>query len=188
MTRSIACCAFAALIGTLVVAPVAWSQARDDALYTAAAAEQPAVVKTLETLVGIETGTGDADGMAAAGTYFEDQLKGLGFTVTRSKPAGNVVGDNIVGKLKGTGGRNLLLMSHMDTVYLKGILTTSPFKIDGDKAYGPGIADDKGGSAVILHSLKLLKARGFQTFGTITVLFNSDEEKGSFGSRDLIQA
>ena len=188
MTRSIACRAFAALIGTIAVLPVAWSQARDDALYTAATAEQPALVNTLETLVGIETGTGDADGMAAAGKYFEDQLKELGFTVTRSKPAGNVVGDNIVGKLKGTGGRNLLLMSHMDTVYLKGILATSPFKIDGDKAYGPGIADDKGGSAVLLHSLKLLKARGFQNFGTITVLFNSDEEKGSFGSRDLIQA
>ena len=179
--------ALAALLASAFITPAAWSQARDDALFSAATAEQPAVVKTLERLVNIETGTGDAEGMAAAGKYFEDELKALGFTVTRSKSAGIVVGDNIVGKLKGKGGKNLLLMSHMDTVYLKGILAKAPFRVEGDKAYGPGIADDKGGNAVILHTLKLLKARGFQDFGTITVLFNTDEEKGSFGSRDLIQ-
>lgn len=178
----------AGLLAAAFVAPGAFAQQRDDALFKAATDEQPAVVKTLEQLVNIETGTGDAEGMAAAGKYFEDQLKALGFTVTRSKSAGLVVGDNIVGKLQGKGGRNLLLMSHMDTVYLKGILAKAPFRVEGDKAYGPGIADDKGGNAVILHSLKLLKARGFQDFGTLTVLFNTDEEKGSFGSRDLIQA
>jgi len=177
----------AALFATAFVAPAAWSQVRDQALFAAATAEQPAVVKTLEKLVNIETGTGDAEGLSGAGKYFEDELKALGFTVTRSKAAGIVVGDNIVGTLKGRGGKNILLLSHMDTVYLKGILAKAPFKVEGDKAYGPGIADDKGGNAVVLHSLKLLKARGFQDFGSITVLFNTDEEKGSFGSRDLIQ-
>ena len=179
--------ALAALLAAASLSSAAWSQTRDDALFSAATAEQPAVVKTLERLVNIETGTGDAEGLAAAGKYLEGELKALGFTVTRSKSAGIVVGDNIVGKLKGKGGKNLLLMAHMDTVYLKGILAKAPFRVDGNKAYGPGIADDKGGNAVILHTLKLLKARGFQDFGTITVLFNTDEEKGSFGSRDLIQ-
>ena len=97
------------------------------------------------------------------------------------------MGDNIVGKIKGRGGKNLLLMSHMDTVYPKGTLAKAPFRIEGTKAYGPGIADDKGGNAVILHTLKLLKDYGVRDYGTITVLFNTDEEKGSFGSRDLIQ-
>jgi glutamate carboxypeptidase len=179
--------AIAALLAAAFAAPAAWSQTRDDALLKAATAEQPAVVKTLERLVNIETGTGDAEGMASAGKYLEDELKALGFTVTRSKSAGIVVGDNIVGKLQGKGGKNILLLSHMDTVYLKGILAKAPFRVEGDKAYGPGIADDKSGNAVVLHSLKLLKARGFQDFGTITVLFNTDEEKGSFGSRNLIQ-
>ena len=144
----------AALLGTALLAPAAFAQQkRDNALFDAATAEQPAVVKTLEKLVNIETGTGDAEGLAAAGKYLEDELKALGFTVTRSKSAGLVVGDNIVGKLKGKGGKNLLLMSHMDTVYLKGTLAKAPFRIEGNKAYGPGIADDKGGNAVILHTL-----------------------------------
>ncbi len=178
----------ASLLGTALLAPAAFAQQkRDNALFDAATAEQPAVIKTLEKLVNIETGTGDAEGMAAAGKYLEDELKALGFTVTRSKSAGLVVGDNIVGKLKGKGGKHLLLMSHMDTVYLKGTLAKAPFRVEGNKAYGPGIADDKGGNAVILHTLKLLKTYGVRDYGSITVLFNTDEEKGSFGSRDLIQ-
>ncbi|MBB3176974.1 glutamate carboxypeptidase [Variovorax sp. Sphag1AA] len=179
--------AIGALLASALIATTAHAQTRDQALFDAATAEKPAVIKTLENLVNIETGTGDAEGLEAAGKYLEDQLKSLGFSVTRSKSAGIVVGDNIVGKLKGKGGKNLLLISHMDTVYLKGILAKAPFRVEGDKAYGPGIADDKGGNAVIIHTLKLLKARGFDDFGSITVLFNTDEEKGSFGSRDLIQ-
>ena len=179
--------ALAALLAGAFATPAAWSQSRDQALFAAATAEKPAVIQTLEALVNIETGTGDAEGLASAGNYLEQQLKALGFTVARSKSAGIVVGDNIVGTLKGKGGKKLLLLSHMDTVYLKGILAKAPFKVEGDRAYGPGIADDKGGNAVIIHTLKLLKERGFKDFGSITVLFNTDEEKGSFGSRDLIQ-
>jgi len=180
--------ALAMLLASALLAPATFAQPRrDNALFDAATAEQPAVLKTLEKLVNIETGTGDAEGMAAAGRFLEEELKALGFTVTRSKSAGLVVGDNIVGKIKGKGGKNLLLMSHMDTVYQKGTLAKAPFRIEGNKAYGPGIADDKGGNAVILHTLKLLKAYGVRDYGSITVLFNTDEEKGSFGSRDLIQ-
>ncbi len=183
--------ALATFMASIAMAPTVFAQKRDNALFEAATAEQPAVMKTLERLVNIETGTGDAEGLATAGKYLEDELKSLGFTVTRHKAAGTVVGDNIVGRLKGKldarTGKNLLLMSHMDTVYLKGILAKAPFRVEGNKAYGPGIADDKGGTAVILHSLRLLKEYGFRDFSTITVLFNTDEEKGSFGSRDLIQ-
>ncbi|RZL86699.1 MAG: carboxypeptidase, partial [Variovorax sp.] len=76
----------AALLGTTLLAPPTFAQQkRDNALFDAATAEQPAVIKTLEKLVNIETGTGDAEGMAAAGKYLEDELKALGFTVTRSK-------------------------------------------------------------------------------------------------------
>ncbi len=179
--------AIATLLALALITP-AWAQKRDNVLFQAATDEQPALIKTLEKLVNLETGTGDAEGLAAAGQYLEGELKNLGFTVTRHKSAGLVVGDNIVGKLKGRGGKNLLLMAHMDTVYPKGTLAKAPFRIEGDKAYGPGIADDKGGNAVILHTLKLLiKDYGVRDFGTITVLFNTDEEKGSFGSRDLIQ-
>jgi glutamate carboxypeptidase len=74
----------------------------------------------------------------------------------------------------------------MDTVYPEGTLATQPLRQEGNRLYGPGIADDKGGIAVILHALAMIKALEWRDFDTITVLFNPDEEIGSRGSGELI--
>jgi glutamate carboxypeptidase len=161
---------------------------KNEALLAIATAEQPAVVKTLERLVNIETGTADAAGLAAMGGFLETELKALGATVTRSKAAEGIDADNIVGRFEGKGSRKMMLMAHMDTVYARGTLEKAPFRIEGNRAFGPGIADAKGGIAVILHTLKLLKTQGFNDYSTITVLFNTDEERGSLGSKDLIRS
>lgn len=176
------------LMATVLASTSVWSQSRDEALLSAATLEQAAVLKTLGRLVNIETGTGNEEGMAAMAVLLESELKALGATVTRHKAQGGVVGDNLVGRLTGKGQRRILLMAHMDTVYPKGTLAKAPFRVDGNRAFGPGIADDKSGIAVILHSLRVLQDRGFDNFATLTVLFNPDEETFSLESRDLIQA
>ncbi len=176
------------LLAILLIVNSAFAQARDEALLQAATASQAATVKTLERLVNIETGTGNAEGLAAMARLLEDALKAVGAVVERHKATEPAVGDNIVATLQGKGGKNIMLMAHMDTVYVAGTLAKAPFRVDGVRAFGPGIADDKGGIAVILHTLQLLKARGFEGFGKITVLFNTDEERGSIGSRLLIRS
>jgi len=88
--------------------------------------------------------------------------------------------------LKGKGQTNIMLIAHIDTVYPKGSLAKQPFRIEGDKAYGLGIIDDKQGVASIIHILSILKKLNYQDYGTITVLMNSDEEISSPGSRKLI--
>ncbi len=172
---------------TRMATATAPARAADAALLAAATAEQPAVVKTLESLVNIETGTGNAEGMAAMADLLEQRLRALGASVSRHQPDAGVAGQNVVGRIKGKGSRKLLLMAHMDTVYVKGTLAKAPFRVEGHRAYGPGIADDKSGIAVILHALKLLQDRGFADWGELVVMFNTDEERGSFGSRALIQ-
>lgn len=159
----------------------------DGALHAAAQARQASTLATLEALVNIETGPGDETGMVAMGDYLARQLADLGATVTRHAPEDGSVGENIVGTFRGTGTRSILLMAHMDTVYPRGFLQKAPFRVEGNRAYGPGIADDKSGIAVILNALSILNARQFNGYGTLTVLFNTDEETGSFGSRELIQ-
>ena len=52
----------------------------------------------------------------------------------------------------------------MDTVYERGMLAQQPFRIDGDRAYGLGMADDKHGIALILHALAMLKALGVASY------------------------
>jgi glutamate carboxypeptidase len=184
------------LLGTMLFSAGAFSQntqniaitPKDTTLFAAATAEQAATLKTLERLVNTETGTGNAEGMTAMAQFLEAELKSMGATVQRHKAVGAVVGDNIVASLTGKGSKRILMMAHMDTVYPVGTLAKSPFRTEGNRAFGPGIADAKGGIAVILHTLRLIKLRGFDDFSTISVLFNVDEERGSLGSSELIRA
>ena len=95
------------------------------------------------------------------------------------------IGKMVLARFKGEGKRNIMLIAHMDTVYLKGMLAQQPFRIDGDRAYGLGIADDKNGVAVILHTVSILQAVNFKQYGTLTVLINGDEEISSPGARAM---
>ncbi|OYW14027.1 MAG: hypothetical protein B7Y82_01405 [Sphingomonadales bacterium 32-65-25] len=155
----------------------------DAALLKAATAEAPATLATLERIVKIESGSYDTEGLMALGNLLADELKARGASVERMKGKPGTRGDIIVGRFTGTGKGKLLLLSHMDTVYTRGQLAETPWRVENGKAYGPGIADDKGGTAVILSALKLLKPADY---GQITVAFNTDEEIGSLGSGDLI--
>ena len=173
--------AFALTAGTAHAAP-------DTKLLDAAKAAQPAIVDTLKSMVMIETGSGDVDGLAKMATLLDDRLKALGFKTERRKTTAGAGADIVVGTLKGSGKRNIMLQGHLDTVYLPGILQTQPYKLDGNKLYGPGIADDKGGLAVILHAVKILNDAGWKDYATLTVLVNPDEEVGSVGSGEIISA
>ncbi|MBV1813513.1 M20/M25/M40 family metallo-hydrolase [Pseudomonas viridiflava] len=147
--------------------------------------EQTAYLETVRQLVDVDTGTGQAPGLKTISALLVERLKALGAEVSTT-PATPSAGDNIVGTIKGSGTRSFLLMVHYDTVFGPGTAAKRPFKQDGERAYGPGVADAKGGVAMILHSLKLLQDQGFKDFGTLTVLFNPDEETGSSGSKKII--
>jgi glutamate carboxypeptidase len=96
------------------------------------------------------------------------------------------IGRMVLARFQGGGTKKIMLIAHMDTVYLKGMSAQQPFRIDGDKAYGLGIADDKQGVALILHTVAMLKALNFRDYGTLTVLINADEEISSPGSRTTL--
>ncbi|MEP7101613.1 MAG: glutamate carboxypeptidase [Burkholderiales bacterium] len=177
-----------ALAAALALTTTAARAAPDAKLLAAATAAQPAVVDTLKSLVMIETGSLDVEGLAKMASLLDDRLKALGFKTERRRAAPGPGADIVIGTLSGSGRKKIMLQAHMDTVYEKGILQTQPMKQDGNKLYGPGIADDKGGIAVILHSLQVLKDAGWKDYATFTVVFNPDEEIGSGGSGEFISA
>lgn len=166
----------------------AQSHQLDPQLRQLAEKEAPAVLQTLRVLTSVDSGTGQGAGMEAVASRIEAIAREIGGQVRRVRPAGNVAGPNLVIEFPGKGTRKVMLMSHMDTVYPPGTASQRPFRIDGNRAIAPGIADNKGGIAVFLHTVKLLKERGFEGCGRITMVFNSDEERGSVGSRDLIRS
>ncbi len=169
------------------VCSVALAQQKEEKLFAAAQAAQPAVIETLHKLVMIESGSANLAGISKVADFAEAQLKALGARTERIKAADS---ERIMvkGVLTGTGKLTALLIAHMDTVYADGILATEPYRQDGNRLYGPGIADDKGGIAVVLHSLGLLKEVDWRDYATITVLFNADEEIGSGSSGEMLAA
>ncbi|MDN5001433.1 M20/M25/M40 family metallo-hydrolase [Bradyrhizobium sp. GCM10027634] len=156
--------------------------------------EQQPLLDTLRDLVNIETGSRDVEGLNVIAGRVADQLKQLGGTVEILQPSDvyrlddtpEKIGPAVHATFKGTGTKKIMLIAHMDTVYLKGMLKDQPFRIDGDKAYGLGIADDKQGVALILHTVAMLQKLNFRDYGTLTVLTNSDEEISSPGWRSTI--
>jgi len=164
-----------------------------------AAKEKQPLLDSLSQLVGIESGSRDLEGLDKIASLIADKLRALGGEVELIEPGSAAspevyrmedtpekLGKMVRATFKGTGSKKIMLIAHMDTVYQVGMLAKQPFRIEGDKAYGLGIADDKQGIAVILHTLAMLKALDFKEYGQITVLINGDEEISSPGSRALL--
>jgi glutamate carboxypeptidase len=151
--------------------------------------EAPELLKTLEELVAIESGSTDLEGLAKMQAAIGKKLDQLGIPYQLIQGSGNTkTGAMIMLKLKGNGSAKIAMIAHMDTVYQKGDSKKQPFKVIDGKAYGLGIQDDRAGIAVILHTLKMIKAAGINSFGELTILINADEEIGSPGSRETIMA
>lgn len=156
--------------------------------------EQQPLLDTLRDLVHIESGSKDIEGLNQIAERIASQLKQLGGTVDvlqtsdiyRLDDTPEKVGPAVQAVFKGKGSKKIMLIAHMDTVYLKGMLKGQPFRIDGDKAYGLGISDDKQGIALIIHTVALLQKLNFKDYGTLTVLINGDEEISSPGWRSTI--
>ncbi|MBK4738880.1 M20/M25/M40 family metallo-hydrolase [Noviherbaspirillum sp. DKR-6] len=153
------------------------------------------LLDTLKDLCNIESGSRDLEGLSRLANLIADRFKALGGDVRLIDGNADVypmedtpkqLGHEVLATFHGKGTKKILMIAHMDTVYLKGMLAKQPFRIDGNKAFGLGIADDKQGVALILHTVAMLKDLGFADYGTLTVLINSDEEIGSPGSRKLI--
>jgi glutamate carboxypeptidase len=147
--------------------------------------------------VSVNTGTDNIEGIDRYRDILASDLQELGFA-TRKEAAGPIpvltcdggsvsVADNLVATRKGSSPRRILLNGHMDTVFSAGDDFQS-LSVDPDGTlHGPGVLDMKGGIVVMLNALRALSALGFLDEANITILFNSDEEIGSLGSRALIE-
>ena len=178
------------LIGGAVRAQV------DESALTQVQRQRAPFIDTMRELVSIESGSRDVDGLSRIAEVIAGRLRLLGGDVELVDPADIYpmqdtpvqIGQTVVARFRGTGTRRILLLAHMDTVYLQGMLAEQPFRLEGNRAYGLGIADDKHGVALVLHAIATLKALDFDDYGLITVLINADEEVSSPGSRSLITA
>jgi glutamate carboxypeptidase len=136
----------------------------------------PRFLAELETLVNIDCGSYTPHGVNRVADAVEASLAELGGEVQRHSPPDGKLGDLVVGRLAGEGPR-LLLIGHMDTVFEEGTAAARPFRVEGERAFGPGASDMKGGLLAGLHALAALHACDVRP--DVTFVANPDEEIGS---------
>jgi glutamate carboxypeptidase len=154
--------------------------------------EQQRSVQLLEKLVNQNSGTLNFRGVEEVGGMMEAELEPLGFEVRWIDMKHTGRAGHLFATHKGNGrGKRILLIGHLDTVFEP----SSPFvgfKVDGNRAIGPGIGDDKGGMVVIVAALRAMQAAGTLKNADIVVALTGDEEKVGApleaARRDLIQA
>ena len=155
-------------------------------------AEQARTLALLEAMVNQNSGTLNLAGVEAVGTMVRAELEPLGFDVEWIPMVETGRAGHLVARLAGKkGGKKLLLIGHLDTVYE----LDSPFQKwvrRGNDGEGPGAGDDKGGIAVMVAALRAMKAAGTLDRANIEIVLTGDEEDtGSpieIARRDLIAA
>ena len=129
----------------------------------------------LEKVVNINSGTMNFEGVREVGSVFQSEFDQIGFeTNWLDMKAANRSG-HLFAEIKGTKGKKILLIGHLDTVFEK----DSPFQKftrQDTIAYGPGANDMKGGDVIVLYALKALQEAGVLKDRQIIVAFTGDEE------------
>ncbi|MCF5714674.1 M20 family metallopeptidase, partial [Pseudomonas tremae] len=142
----------------------------------------------LQSLVDTDSNSYDKAGVDAVGDLLAAQLQADGISVERIPVEG--FGDVLLAELPGGLGKPVLLLGHRDTVFPKGTTTTRGYSKDETKdsalAYGPGVADMKGGLVLNCFALKALKQIGPLPF-PVQILYTGDEEIGSASARVHIE-
>ena len=115
-------------------------------------------------------------------------METLGAAVERTFGSGGY-GDVVTARFNWGSGPGILVLGHLDTVHLVGTLKeTLSVKRDGDRLYGPGVMDMKGGMYLSVHALgHVLEDQGVLSV-PVTFMFIPDEEIGSPSTRALIEA
>lgn len=140
-------------------------------------AERARTLGFLETMVSQNSGSRNLDGVRKVRDIVVPEFTALGFTsrwipMEQTGRAGHLVLTHKGRK----GAKKLLLIGHLDTVFEP----DSPFQtyvLNGDKATGPGVGDDKGGIAVILAAVRAMHAAGTLKNANIEVFLTGDEEE-----------
>jgi glutamate carboxypeptidase len=148
-------------------------------------------VEDLRAMVNVDCGSFTKEGVNAIADLCQARFEAGGWKVERIRhiPAGAEpqLGDLVIGRLDGAGGPRVLMIGHTDTVFEPGTAAERPFRIEGDRATGPGVSDMKGGLLTGFLAVEVLREAGFDGFGSITYICNPDEEIGSPFSRPHIE-
>ena len=157
--------------------------ARDTTLLDWARARRTEMVELLLELVALESPSTDPPAVASLARRLASELEALGLSTELVPVHG---GGPILRAGTPGSGPPVMLLGHLDTVWPVGTTAARPARIDGERLYGPGVYDMKGGLVVALFALRALHARAAAP--PVTVFFTPLEEVDCEPYRDLMEA
>lgn len=150
---------------------------------------QGEMVNLLKELVQKESPTSDKKAVDACSLYFAGELRKTGAKVSRlpQKSTGDFHLVEFPGKADRKLDGQILLLGHIDTVWPVGKIEHMPFYISGEKVFGPGVLDMKGGLVLLYFALKTIHDLNLRPKKKIVAFINSAEETGCDAAHEMIR-
>lgn len=150
-----------------------------------AVAQTPHMVHTLRQMVEIESPSTEPAAVNRLADFVAEELTRAQALVERLPVVG---GGDVIRARYGHGQGPITILGHLDTVWPVGTLAERPVRIEGERLFGPGSFDMKGGLTVALYTLRTLVALRLTPPRPLTFLFTSQEETGGQAYRSLLEA
>ncbi|AVS66661.1 peptidase M20 [Paracidovorax avenae] len=151
------------------------------------ASQEQAMADLLAQVVNIDSGSGHEEGVRRVAAVLRGRLEAAGIPVQTLPEPG--WGECILARVPGSNpaaSGHYQLMGHMDTVFPLGTAAQRPWRVEGGKAFGPGVADMKSGLVMNVFVAEAL-ARFGGNATPVHLLFTADEEVGSPACRTVIR-
>lgn len=150
---------------------------------------QEAIVAFVRALVETESPSGDEAGSKAVVSLLAATAAGISRVTTSDRIASENYGEHLrmtaFGDLRE---KPIVILGHTDTVHPRGSLKQRTWRVEGNRAYGPGVFDMKANCALAIEVVRACVATGLTPKRPVVLLFTCDEETGSLTGRHLVEA
>lgn len=150
---------------------------------------QTEILALTRSVVECESPSGDEDGSAKVVSLLAASARNIGGITSIDRIASEGYGVHLRVRF-GPVNRSppLVMIGHTDTVHLRGSIGAHPWRVEGNRVYGPGIFDMKANCVIALEALRACEALGSVPARPVTLLLTCDEEAGSPAGRGLVEA
>ncbi len=150
---------------------------------------QDAIVAFARALVETESPSGDEAGSKAVVSLLAAAAAGISRVTTIERIASENYGEHLrVTAFGDSRERPIVILGHTDTVHPRGSLKQRPWRVEGNRAYGPGVFDMKANCAQAIEVVRASVATGLTPKRPVVLLLTCDEETGSLTGKQLVEA
>ena len=152
---------------------------------------QREILALTRALVETESPSGNVAGSSAVVSLLAAACRTISSVTSIDRIPSENYGENLRVHAFGNGRKTpstTLILGHTDTVHPLGSLQSRPWRVEGNRAYGPGVFDMKANCALAIEAIGACAALNLAPKQPVVLLLTCDEESGSLTGRALVEA